>query len=127
MNIEINIKPQAKQSVRGGKRFYTDPKKVSYVNELKRQIKKQVTEKLSGNILIQISYTFAMPKNWNKKKKIENLGEFRPLIPDLDNLTKPVLDSLNGIAFNDDSSVVSLHLYKYWGWDNCIDINLSTE
>jgi len=31
---------------------------------------------------------------------------------DLDNVQKPLLDALNGIAWNDDSQVVELHAYR---------------
>ena len=36
----------------------------------------------------------------------------RPIRPDIDNLAKFVLDSLNGIAYQDDSQVVKLVVYK---------------
>ena len=34
--------------------------------------------------------------------------------PDLDNLAKIILDSLNGIAFDDDKQVVKLEVEKYY-------------
>lgn len=33
---------------------------------------------------------------------------------DLDNLSKAVLDAMNGIVFEDDSLVVELHLFKFF-------------
>lgn len=35
--------------------------------------------------------------------------------PDCDNLAKSVLDALNGIAYNDDSQITSLHVVKEYG------------
>ena len=34
--------------------------------------------------------------------------------PDIDNCIKVILDSLNGIAYKDDSQVVSLKIEKYY-------------
>lgn len=34
--------------------------------------------------------------------------------PDLDNVTKLVLDSLNGLAYRDDALVVDLRAQRYW-------------
>ena len=51
------------------------------------------------------------------KKKIELMekGEIRPTIkPDLDNCVKIVADSLNGIAYKDDSQIVSVVADKYY-------------
>ncbi len=38
--------------------------------------------------------------------------------PDLDNMVKFVLDALNGIAYDDDKSVVELHTIKKWANDD---------
>lgn len=43
--------------------------------------------------------------------------------PDIDNLAKAVLDSLNGIIYYDDKQITTLHLYKFWG-DPGLSINV---
>lgn len=37
---------------------------------------------------------------------------------DLDNLLKPILDSLNGIAYKDDTQVTEINAFKYVDKDN---------
>lgn len=37
--------------------------------------------------------------------------------PDWDNIGKAVCDALNGIAYKDDSQVVSANVYKVWASD----------
>ena len=42
-------------------------------------------------------------------------GNLRPTKkPDLDNVAKIILDSLNKIAYDDDSQIVDLHIRKYY-------------
>ena len=45
-------------------------------------------------------------------------GRLAMLQPDVDNLAKFVLDSLNGVLFNDDSRVVTLLVTKGWSRDS---------
>ena len=56
---------------------------------------------------ISMSFQFSRPKS--------NKTEWHTQRPDLDNLAKAVLDALHGIAFFDDSAVLSLGLRKGWG------------
>ena len=44
--------------------------------------------------------------------------------PDLDNLTKAVLDALNNVAFTDDSLVVSLRASKRYGDQDLIHVEI---
>ena len=60
-----------------------------------------------GAVELVIQFTFKKPKS-NKK----NLHTQRP---DLDNCAKLVSDAINGIAFVDDSQVISLACTKGWG------------
>ena len=42
-------------------------------------------------------------------------GDLRPIKkPDCDNIAKIILDALNGIAFHDDSQIVTLEVFKYY-------------
>ena len=60
-----------------------------------------------GAVELIIQFTFKKPKS-NKK----NLHTQRP---DLDNCAKLVSDAINGVAFVDDSQVISLACTKGWG------------
>ena len=57
-----------------------------------------------------------IPKSVSKKKKQEMLdGKFRPTKkPDIDNILKSVLDSLNQVAFHDDTQIVSVEVVKWY-------------
>ena len=65
---------------------------------------------------LQVKITFAMnvPKSFSKKKRtdIESGLLLHTVKPDLDNLTKSVLDALNGIAWYDDAQIVDLQVNK---------------
>lgn len=57
-----------------------------------------------------------IPKSVSKKKKQEMLdGKIRPTKkPDIDNILKSVLDSLNQVAFHDDTQIVSVEVVKWY-------------
>ena len=57
-----------------------------------------------------------VPKSDSKlKKQTKLVGEIRPTTkPDCDNLAKSILDSLNGLAYQDDKQVVELEVKKFY-------------
>ena len=65
---------------------------------------------------VTIEVYLSIPKTTSKKKREQMLnGEIRPTKkPDTDNCIKAVLDSLNGVAFQDDKSVVEIIARKYY-------------
>lgn len=76
----------------------------------------------TGDIRMKITYHCSLPKSsfrWAKGKQAEYLkeiyaGKSHNQKPDLDNLAKTYLDSLNGIAYKDDSQISYLELNKVW-------------
>ena len=87
---------------------------------------------LKGNIQANLTVYFGLNKSdYNKtgltktgKRKLA--GEVRPTKkPDIDNILKAVLDSLNGIAYIDDSQVVALSAEKYYAEQPRVEIVLS--
>lgn len=82
---------------------------------------------LSGEIKAKIKAYFGIPKSATKKRKRAMLsGEIRPTKrPDTDNIAKAVLDSLNGLAYKDDSAVVKLQVEKHWADEPRVEVELS--
>lgn len=67
-------------------------------------------------IEVKICAYFSIPKSTTKKelKLIENGMKKPTKKPDTDNIAKAVCDALNGIAYYDDSQIVSLTVCKLY-------------
>lgn len=63
-------------------------------------------EPIAGPVKMKIYFFFNYPKSWSKKRKQSTT--WHTSRPDIDNLQKSCLDSLNGIAYIDDSQVCYL-------------------
>ena len=60
-----------------------------------------------------IKAQFEIPKSWTKAKKAAAAAyEILPGKPDIDNIAKIVLDSFNGVVFEDDAQVYDLKVVK---------------
>ena len=57
-----------------------------------------------------------MPKK--QKELIENNELFPTVKPDSDNISKIILDALNGVAYYDDNQVTDLTIYKLYATTN---------
>ena len=127
-NFELSVSPIPQKSVRFyGKRAY-DPSK-EYKEGLKRQLRKQCSGKLiDGAIAIKIVFKMPIPKCTTKERiKKMLMGEvFHVKRPDVDNLTKAVFDSLNGVVICDDSQIYSLYAKKIYSTCPGISISLRT-
>ena len=73
-------------------------------------------EPYSGQIRAEVEVFIQVPQSDSKlKKQTKLIGEIRPTIkPDCDNLAKSILDSLNGLAYQDDKQVVELEVKKFY-------------
>ena len=60
---------------------------------------------------IEAFITFYMPIPKSKKKEVKT-KQWHVKKPDIDNLAKAIMDSLNGLAYKDDSQIYSLTLLK---------------
>ena len=78
----------------------------------------------SNRVFVQIVAHFAIPKQFGKKEKEQILnGTLSPTKkPDIDNIAKIVLDSLNGLAFNDDTQVTKIIVEKVYSDEEKISI-----
>ena len=133
--FEIVGEPQGKGrprfSTRGGfVKTYTPEKTASYENFVKLcYLNKYKGQKLDGEIIAEITAYFSIPKSFSKKKRSEAIeGKIMPTKkPDTDNIAKTILDSLNGIAFEDDKQVVALLVKKLYGEEAKVVVTLKNE
>jgi Holliday junction resolvase RusA-like endonuclease len=98
--------------------MYTDAQTASYENLVKLAWKAEAGDMppLTGPVSVLIWAYFAIPKS-TPRKNIAGmvLGYIQPVKrPDIDNLSKCVLDGLNGVAFVDDAQVVHLEAAKFY-------------
>jgi len=79
---------------------------------------------LEGPIVACIYITLPIPASYSKKRLQACLsGEERPIKrSDIDNFCKAIFDGMNGIVFEDDSQVVSLHATKVWGTVGLVEV-----
>ncbi len=81
------------------------------MSELTKDIVFTPTKEL---IYVQLTFFVAMPKSWSKKKKLEKGGKFCDNNADIDNYCKAILDSLEGVYFENDKQVAMIKAMKYY-------------
>lgn len=115
MKFTIPGTPVAKGRPRTGRYgTYTPQKTVEYENLVK--IAAPQGEPLQGALRARIELYFPIPKSKPKKQReAMQAGEIRPTKkPDCDNCIKSITDALNGIAYTDDSQIVSIECEKWY-------------
>lgn len=96
---------------------YTPKKTKDYEKLVQWEYRKQGGRDYGERQLqVEITANFQIPKSKPKNKRVEMLaGQVRPTKkPDCDNIAKAILDALNGIAYHDDSQIVTLAVEKWY-------------
>ena len=102
---------------RGHAQIYTPKTTADYEKKISAAWKQEFGETpMDGPLCIRIHFGLPVPRSATKKDKAAMLNqEMKPTKkPDLDNLAKAVMDSLNGIAYRDDDQIVTLLVRKYY-------------
>jgi len=81
---------------------------------------------LEGNIFAQLQFNVPIPKSWTKKKKEAKNGAYCDNHADIDNYCKAILDSLNGVYYEDDKQIVMLQATMLWATEASIDCSFTT-
>jgi Holliday junction resolvase RusA-like endonuclease len=107
-------------------RAYTQKETIQYENLVLMEYEAQCGMKLEGEIKAEIVCFYTIPKSVSKKKREQMLsGDIRPVKkPDTDNIAKIVLDSLNKIAYDDDSQIVELIVKKFYSDNPRVELEL---
>lgn len=95
---------------------YTPTKTERFENLVKLCFKQAGGILFDGQLKMEIKCYWSIPKSFSKKKTQMAIdGEImKTSKPDCDNVAKAICDSLNKIAYNDDSQIVVLEVYKYY-------------
>lgn len=125
----IEGEPQGKGRHRTTKKGinFTPERTAMYENWVKSVYINRVGDKLLyGSIRATIEAYYGIPKSKSKKaKELMSNQVTRPTKkPDADNIAKAILDSLNGIAYKDDSQVVELIVIKYYAENGFVKVTL---
>lgn len=108
---------------------YTPRETVSYENLVKLMYSQAAKGKMfpDGAMLdVRIIAYYDIPKSTSKKKRKEMLDhKIRPAKkPDWDNIGKIVCDSLNLVAYHDDSAVVDAQVRKFYSENPRVDVTI---
>ena len=119
ITVEGKIKGKARPRFFNG-RAITTTETVNYENWVRISYQNQCGDYLEGSIRARIIAYYKIPKSYSKKRieSIKDDLEYPTKKPDADNIAKIVLDSLNDIAFHDDSQIVELTVIKRWTEEN---------
>lgn len=119
--IEVLGIPMGKQRPRVLKSgwAYTPKETVNYETLVKYTYQNLYRDEplMEGHIAAHIYAIFPVPPSYSKKKTTVLLNGHNNYDkkPDCDNIAKMVLDSLNGIAYKDDSQITHLCVSKHYG------------
>jgi Holliday junction resolvase RusA-like endonuclease len=131
IQFEVEGRPQGKGrprfSTKGGfVRTYTPENTRNYEKLVQTRFVEKYgnIEPIDKKIALKIEAYFAVPKGTSKKKTFELLSTYYPKKPDIDNVTKIILDALNGLAFKDDNLVVFLEVAKYYAEEEKVKVSI---
>jgi Holliday junction resolvase RusA-like endonuclease len=106
---------------------YTPEKTANYETLVKWYFQQEAQgQKLDGMLKVEIDAFYPIPKS-TSKKQAENMrnGIIRPVKkPDFDNVGKIICDSLNEIAFKDDSQIVDGRVQKFYSDTPRVEIEI---
>lgn len=124
---QVKSKARPRMSTRTG-RAYTPKDTVMYENWVRQcYIDQAGRNMLEGTLVADITAYYQVPKTSATKALKMVSGEIRPVVkPDLDNVAKIVLDSLNGIAYADDKQIVELRVKKVYGSEPKVEVVISS-
>ena len=119
VNFTIDGEPVGKERPRfnlATKRTYTPNKTKSYEELIKWLYQSKVKYRFTGYIKMTIRCYYSIAKSNSKKVKEQKRNNvLRPSKkPDIDNVIKVVADSVNGIAYKDDTQIVEVVASKYY-------------
>ena len=110
---------------------YTPEKTKTYEDEIRMMAKAAMgsSEPLDTPITVAIYIRVGIPASYSKQKRKDALsGVLKPMKkPDLDNVAKCFLDSMNEIVYLDDKQVVNLHVTKVYAETPAVEVMVKED
>lgn len=129
--LTIPGEPVAKGRPRVGRHGTYTPEKTKNYETLVKELffieHKQLM--LEGHLQLEIKAYFGIPKSSTKKVREKMIGgSLRPTKrPDIDNVVKSIADALNGVAYADDSQIVTLVASKHYSDQPRVELVIRQE
>lgn len=132
MRFIVKGKPRGKgrprtTTIAGHPHIYTDGKTRAYEAEIRSAFVAAGGIMLTGPVVLRVRAEYAIPVSATARKRVEMLsGKAMPIVhPDLDNVLKAVQDALNGVAYKDDSQIVSIDAEKVYAEQPSLKIEVT--
>jgi Holliday junction resolvase RusA-like endonuclease len=105
---------------------YTPKKTATYEQFIKLVACDYIRAPFLGPLVLNIRVYRSIPKSFSRKlNTMAEAGEIRPTTrPDCDNFLKSALDGMNGVAFRDDSQIVSVAVHKFYSSEPRTEIEI---
>ena len=106
--------------------MYTPDDTAAYEDLARIKFKEQHRQPLEGEVAARITAYYGIPKSApRKRRELMEANQIRPMKkPDADNVSKIILDALNGLAYHDDSQVVELTISKKFSLYPRVEVEL---
>ena len=109
--------------------MYDPPSSRDYKKHVKEVAKEYApSELLETPLHVRMTFSKQYLRSWTKKQRANaEDGILLPTTkPDIDNLSKGIMDALNGVIWKDDSQVVELLLSKIYDDEHYADVEIIT-
>ena len=107
---------------------YSPKQTIEYENKVKKlaieQCKDKLNKEYTGPVKVKIMAFYEPPKSYSNKKRKLLLNSPHLKKVDADNIAKIICDSLNKVAYHDDSQIYSLEVCKYYSEKNRVEVIL---
>ena len=104
---------------------YTPKSTLEYENKLRMYYRSQTNDFYDGAIKVRLEFNMPISKSTSKKNRelmVTGVIKCTKHTGDADNLAKAVLDSCNGVAFEDDCLVTKLIVIKKYATDGNVGV-----
>lgn len=127
-DAQAQARPRA-TSINGKVRMYDPAKSRNYKEYVQQEARPFMPiEPITGPIEMRVTIYRKLLKSFSKVKRQQAIdGILFPVSkPDADNLAKTFMDALNGIAYKDDSQIVTLIAKKRYAEESYVFIEIQT-